>query len=139
VRDPRGRLALPEGFRYTLVAESGVTRLDTGEPTPDAPDGSASFVRRGGNGSVLINNHEIRGKPKNPVPHVAGLVYDPPWNTWLSCEETDVVPGAGNTFRKRHGYVSEVDPHHQAANRNPRPIKALGRFQHEAVAVDPGT
>jgi secreted PhoX family phosphatase len=32
---------------------------------------------------------------------------------------------------------AEVDPYDEAANRDPRPIKALGRFAHEAVAVDP--
>jgi secreted PhoX family phosphatase len=35
--------------------------------------------------------------------------------------------------------VFEVDPHDEDANRDPRPIKALGRFAHESVAVDPET
>jgi len=30
-----------------------------------------------------------------------------------------------------------VDPFDREANKNPQPIKALGRFEHEAVAVDP--
>jgi uncharacterized protein len=50
-----------------------------------------------------------------------------PWQTWLTCEETDVVLG------KRHGYVFEVDPWHGG---NPEPIRAMGRFEHEAVAID---
>ena len=58
--DPAGRLSLPKGFHYTVVAESGVTRLETGQPSPDYYDGTASFVRRGGDGSVLVANHEIR-------------------------------------------------------------------------------
>lgn len=56
-----------------------------------------------------------------------------PWQTWLTCEETESILAGG----KRHGYVFEVDPYDQQANMNPEPIKALGRFAHESVAVDP--
>ena len=54
-----------------------------------------------------------------------------PWGTWLTCEETDDV-----IDRVKHGYVFEVDPVHDG---DPRPIKAMGRFEHEAVAVNPKT
>jgi secreted PhoX family phosphatase len=60
VDDPNGLLSLPEGFSYTIVAQSGISRLETGEPTPSDPDGTASFPRRHG-GSILINNHEVGG------------------------------------------------------------------------------
>ena len=54
-----------------------------------------------------------------------------PWGTWLTCEETeDVIDGV------KHGYVFEVDPVHDG---DPRPIKGMGRFAHEAVAVNPRT
>jgi uncharacterized protein len=59
-----------------------------------------------------------------------------PWGTWLTCEETEDKAGS-NGMTKDHGYVFEVDPHDRRANRHPRPVKALGRYAHEAVVVDP--
>ncbi|WP_405732507.1 PhoX family protein [Streptomyces sp. NBC_01537] len=59
-----------------------------------------------------------------------------PWGTWLTCEETEDKAGTTG-FLKDHGYVFEVDPYDRKANRDPKPIKALGRYAHEAVVVDP--
>src|SRR6185295_8531710 len=38
---------------------------------------------------------------------------------------------------KPHGFVFEVDPHDHDANRDPKPVTALGRYPHESLAVDP--
>ncbi|MFI1099655.1 alkaline phosphatase PhoX [Streptomyces melanogenes] len=59
-----------------------------------------------------------------------------PWGTWLTCEETEDRAGS-NGMTKDHGYVFEVDPCDRRANRDPKPLKALGRYAHEAVVVDP--
>ena len=59
-----------------------------------------------------------------------------PWGSWLSCEETTAGTGAGWT--QEHGYVFEV-PSDAPQEVTPVPLKAMGRFVHEAVAVDPGT
>jgi secreted PhoX family phosphatase len=58
-----------------------------------------------------------------------------PWGTWLSCEEikSNAVSGDG----RKHGYVFEVHP--DAQQTTGRPLVALGRFSHEAVAIDPRT
>ncbi len=58
-----------------------------------------------------------------------------PWNTWISCEET--VHTAGDTLRKDHGYPFEVPARPEPQLAEPKPIKAMGRFNHEAVAVHP--
>ena len=58
-----------------------------------------------------------------------------PWGTWLSCEEvgSDAVSASG----RKHGYVFEVmaDPSRTTG----QPIVGMGRFAHEAAAVDPAT
>lgn len=60
-----------------------------------------------------------------------------PWNSWLTCEET--VQRANETFARDHGYVFEVPATATMQRAAPRPIKAMGRFNHEAVAVDPNS
>jgi len=55
-----------------------------------------------------------------------------PWNTWLTCEETESKAN-GTTRAKDHGYVFEV---HLDGTYNPTPLKALGRYAHEACAID---
>lgn len=68
-----------------------------------------------------------------------------PWGSWLTCEE--IVAGPGRTpppdprweipdYRRPHGYVFEVPADGTATA---EPLRALGRFVHEAVAVDPAT
>ena len=58
-----------------------------------------------------------------------------PWGSWLSCEEvgSDTISVSG----KKHGYVFEVsaDP----AQTTGQPIIGMGRFAHEAAAVDPAS
>lgn len=69
-----------------------------------------------------------------------------PWGSWLSCEETTAMPGevsetnADRTPRvsRPHGYVFEVDARATALV-EPTPLRAMGRFYHEAVAIDPST
>ena len=59
-----------------------------------------------------------------------------PWGSWLSCEEITSGPGQG--FEKPHGYVFEV-PADATGPVDPVPLREMGRFVHEAVAVDPAT
>ena len=59
-----------------------------------------------------------------------------PWGTWITCEETTIGVDAG--YKKPHGYVFEVDPLADGSVLT-KPYKKLGRFLHEAGAVDPDT
>ncbi len=66
-----------------------------------------------------------------------------PWGSWISCEETTlgttkITSADGKVrggFAACHGYCFEVPA---ATNKavNPVPLKAMGRFVHEAIAVD---
>ncbi len=63
-----------------------------------------------------------------------------PWRTWLTCEETELKAGDSTTgYTKDHGFIFEVDPYDDRRNNHPFPLKEMGRFQHEAVAIDPST
>lgn len=59
-----------------------------------------------------------------------------PWRSWLSCEECFELPGqADSQYRDQpHGYVFEV-PADATELVEPRPIRAMGKFMHEAAAV----
>jgi len=59
-----------------------------------------------------------------------------PWGSWLSCEETLLDPKRNPATTKPHGYIFEV-PHDGVSNATP--ITGMGRFWHEAIAVDPAT
>ena len=58
-----------------------------------------------------------------------------PWNSWITCEETTVR--AGGNVEQDHGYNFEVPATMNPTIAPPTPLKAMGRFNHEAVAVDP--
>ena len=59
-----------------------------------------------------------------------------PWGSWITSEET--VAGTGAGWAKNHGYNFEV-PASANGPVTPVPLKDMGRFTHEAVAVDPAT
>jgi secreted PhoX family phosphatase len=156
-------ISLPRGFEYLTFGWTGDPMSD-GIATPRAHDGMAAFRRPDGK-VAIVRNHEVSsfaGAFAAPAYNPASgggtttLVFDPdkgeflesraslagtnnncaggptPWGTWLTCEETTRV-GADGT---KHGYVFEVPFDGYG---DPAPLKAMGRFSHEAVAVDPGT
>ncbi len=60
-----------------------------------------------------------------------------PWGSWVSCEET--VERAGRGRREDHGYNFEVPAVWDAPLTRAVPLREMGRFNHEAIAVDPAS
>ncbi|MGV9253149.1 alkaline phosphatase PhoX [Streptomyces sp. NPDC003697] len=95
-----------------------------------AGKGGCTALTLDGHGGVLSERVAIAGTAVNCA---GGRT---PWGTWLTCEETEDRAGTSG-YTKDHGFIFEVDPV------DPRrtgavPLTAMGRFQHEAVAIDPG-
>jgi secreted PhoX family phosphatase len=67
-----------------------------------------------------------------------------PWGSWLSCEECFSSPGYALSGGRRvhrdrwHGYVFEV-PAFEEGLTKAVPIRAMGKFEHEAAAVHEST
>ena len=129
--------------------------------------GGEAHLRRGPFGSKLellskVEKNLIYDNGHNGIPGQGGtttIIYDPirkqvvrqflslagttincsggptPWNSWISCEETEMQ--AGEDWKKDHGYNFEVPATENAGLTKPIPIKGMGRFTHEAVAIDP--
>ena len=161
-------LKLPPDFAYkTLNWSLSATSADGGLAI-GLPDGMGAFPDADGKATTLVRNHEVTLAPllgEGPVydPRCGGgtttLRFDltkGEWlstrgdarrhlqelrrradalGSWLSCEETVADP-ATHGVERPHGYVFEVPAD---GDGDPRPLTSLGRFVHEAAAVDSRT
>lgn len=68
-----------------------------------------------------------------------------PWGTWITCEEATDRPGENlyggkeNFCQAYHGFNFEVPATADVRLNKAVPLKAMGRFRHEAVAVEPNS
>jgi secreted PhoX family phosphatase len=164
---PRGFEYLTHGWTGDLMSDGrptpsthdGMAAFKPSEALKDRTSGTGK-----GHWTVLVRNHEVgsfggafvepaynpaagggttslifdtrKGKFLESWASLGGTVRNcaggpTPWGSWLSCEETTLING-----EHRHGYVFEV-PHDGVGDA--RPYREMGRFSHEAVAVDPAT
>jgi len=114
-------------------------RLDAVRPS-DIYDQGHGRPSRGGC-TTAIYNHRT-GRIEHSWLSLAGTERNcaggpTPWGSWISCEES--VATRGERFERDHGWCFEVPVTREPSIAEPRPILGMGRFNHEAVCVDPQT
>ena len=144
--DGMGCFALP-GEKIALVRnhELQPRHTDTG-PFRGPGKAAKTFYDQTSDGRVLPGGTttlvlDRRGGLEAQYLSLAGTIRNcaggfTPWGSWLSCEED--VTRTGDGVLADHGWVFEVPAAHRGLVA-PVPLKALGRFNHEAAAVDPAT
>jgi uncharacterized protein len=133
IADKDGELTLCRNHEQSLLTTMRSDRIDAYDPW--AAGGCTNLVFNSKTGSWGKSWMSLSGTVKN----CAG--GPTPWNSWLSCEESVLEDGDVEKETKiklgaAHGYVFDVPAIGVA---KPIPIKAMGRFVHEAVAIDPST
>jgi len=135
--DHDGMAAFPGPNNTTILVRNHEVNLREVSEAVQAFSDSQKYDVGGFGGTTTL----VVGPDRRLIRHYASLAGTinncaggpTPWGSWISCEETiDVTPD------QKHGYAFEVPittrPRELA---QPLPIRAMGRFIHEAIAVDP--
>ena len=164
-----GVISLPDGFTYVAFAAAGEMMDDglpmpgahdgmscfAGEGSQvillrnhelnilDEASTDAKFYDAMGGGGVTVSVFDTKkGKVVKSYAALLGTIENCNGGTslsgsWLTCEETTEGTAAG--FLKPHGYVFEVPSSTTELMTAPEPLRAMGRFEHEAARQEPTT
>jgi uncharacterized protein len=136
-----GMGAFPGKNGTTILIRNHELTSDKSTKIIAPPEKHYDTLSKGGTTTLIID------RDRRLVKHYASLAGTArncaggttPWGSWISCEEdVSTSTGDGADSPKKHGYNFEV-PSRAKGLIEPIPLKAMGRFNHEAIAVDPNT
>ena len=122
----------PGGYRQERLGRVDASKAyDTYKNGQVLPGGTTTVIYDLKTGETVRQFMSLAGTSTNCC---GGMT---PWGSWLTCEETEETPATADVM-KAHGYIFEV-PADADGLVQAVPLKAMGRFDHEAVCVDPRT
>jgi secreted PhoX family phosphatase len=108
---------------------------------PVVPSNGSKYDQLGGGTTTLVigADRRVRFQYASLAGTIRNCAGGPtPWGSWITCEENVSRIGEGGNA-KMHGYNFEVPASADIQVAEPVPLKAMGRFNHEAVAVEAET
>ncbi|MDJ0601989.1 MAG: DUF839 domain-containing protein [Crocosphaera sp.] len=139
-----GMAAFPGKNQQTILVRNHELSPNAPYGINTLPDYKYDSLSQGGTTTLIVNQDLTLDKE---FVSLAGTNRNcsggkTPWNSWISCEEDtsiSAIKSSNNSHPiiKKHGYNFEVPS--QGKITKPSPLIDMGRFRHEAIAVDPKT
>ena len=141
--DGMGCLDLGNGEIVLIRNHELIPTDDAGGPIAEGFGTRNGEIVPGGTTNIVLDSKTLEVKRQfrtlgGTIRNCSGGVT--PWGSWLTCEEAPTGPGQryGDGLAINHGWTFEI-PANATGLVDPVPLRAMGRFNHEAACVDPET